>query len=75
LPYSDGYNRGIPEGYYEYFSERVAEFKYAHHIDFLPDIPNPDWMSDGNHLNIDGAEVYSRQINEFISASTGSQEY
>lgn len=68
LPYHPTYMARIKECYYDYFYETVGELKNAYHINFLSDIPRLDWMSDANHLNVDGAAIYSEKIDDIIKA-------
>ena len=66
-PYHTDYKEQIDGEYFDYFYRTIGELKNYHHIDFLSEVPPPNWMSDANHLNITGASYYSKRINEIIN--------
>lgn len=65
-PYHIKYKRQIDSAYISYFEQAVNETSWSHHINFLADTTEPSLLSDANHLNKDGSEIYSKQIKELI---------
>lgn len=72
LPYHPLYQNKIEEEYFEFFYQTISELKRYYHINFLLDIPKPDWMSDASHLNKEGAAIYSKKINEIVEVLTNN---
>jgi len=61
-PIHQYYKSHIPEIYFKNFNDIMNKNPELKHLNFLNvNIPS-DYMSDGNHLNKDGAKIYSKLI-------------
>ena len=69
-PYHSIYKDQIQKGYYDFFYETIRNLKNNYHINFLSEAPQSNLMSDANHLNKAGSQIYSKKINDNINART-----
>ena len=56
------FKQNIPQQELDKFYTIIDDFNQIHHINFFEDSINDSLMSDGNHLNINGAKFYSKLI-------------
>lgn len=66
-PYHPYYHSRVDDIYFQILRKMVNEYLALTYLNFLDTNMSTDLMSDGNHLNKRGAEIYSRQINEEIN--------
>jgi len=69
-PYHPYYLRNVDDSYFRILKNTVSEYKGVSYINYLGKEINTGWMSDGNHLNEIGSQVYSKMINDTIKALT-----
>ncbi|MFO7863237.1 MAG: hypothetical protein R6U85_04495 [Salinivirgaceae bacterium] len=69
-PYHSAYKNRISDKYFDFFHETMNHFNANQHINFLSEPPNAAWMSDANHLNVEGAAIYSKKIDQIIHERT-----
>jgi hypothetical protein len=65
-PYHKKYQSQIDSAYIAYFEQVINETSWGQHINFLNESPSPSLLSDANHLNKLGAEIYSTQIRKLM---------
>ncbi|MGB3469016.1 MAG: hypothetical protein WBA74_27270 [Cyclobacteriaceae bacterium] len=65
-PYHKNYLSQISDEYVTYFYDVIDEMQHAVHVDYLSEEPDVMWMSDANHLNETGANLYSEKINDEV---------
>lgn len=70
LPYHDEYKKQIEKKYFQIFNDAVDDLNSRSKINFLSESPDVTWMSDANHLSVDGAAIYSKKINQIITSSS-----
>ncbi len=64
LPYHPYYQSKVDNKYFQILGQTVNEYLALTYLNFLDPAMPSDLMSDGNHLNKRGAEIYSRQIDD-----------
>ena len=65
-PLHKDFKKGINNFYNDCLKDFTNSSRTKHYLDFNKENINPNLMSDGDHLNSKGAEVYSKKINEYI---------
>jgi hypothetical protein len=65
-PYHSLYKKQIEKNYFKILNQTINIIPKARYISFLKDSISPELMSDGNHLNSSGGDIYSKKINNFI---------
>ena len=61
-PYHEEFKKRIPSAYFDNLYNIKERLNNRNHINFLNNKINPNLMSDGNHLNIQGSNKYSKII-------------
>ena len=60
------YKDNIPKVFFENFKNLMKQLNVTH-LDYLNDDIKNEYMSDGNHLNIEGSTVYSKLISQIVA--------
>ena len=74
LPLHQYYKDNIPPICVENYKSIINQFE-LNHINYLSDDINNEYMSDGNHLNSDGAAIYSKVISEIVEIDMPKYTY
>jgi len=68
-PYHPYYQENVAPEYFGLLTKTISEYPDVEYINFLSPPVSADLMSDGNHLNKIGAEIYSKLMNEAVAGS------
>lgn len=66
-PYHPFYKKSIDPYYFNSLEEVLSTMKNINYINYLDYQIDPSLMSDGNHLNSKGSEIFSKMMNENIN--------
>ncbi|OFY49805.1 MAG: hypothetical protein A2W85_02440 [Bacteroidetes bacterium GWF2_41_31] len=72
LPYHQSYFNKIDSFYIQLFWHNIQTLNHVQCLNYLDDSISPSWMSDAVHLNIKGADYYSKEINDSINLDSGA---
>jgi len=70
LPYHPAYLSKIDSLYMNILNEAAGSLPNTIYINYLNQKINPNLMSDANHLNSEGADIYSKMIFDMVAART-----
>ncbi len=65
-PYHPAYLQQVEKNYFTILDKTIKELPNTTYISFLKNNISPEFMSDGNHLNSNGGDIFSKMINDSI---------
>jgi len=74
-PYHPFYMKNIHPYYTNNFKKVLNNMENTNYINYLDYQIDPILMSDGNHLNYKGSEIFSKKINERINTQMHNKDY
>jgi uncharacterized phage-associated protein len=66
-PYHQLYVEQVEKNYFDILSQTIKSMPNTKYVSFLNNKVSPELMSDGNHLNTFGGDLYSAMLNDSIS--------
>ena len=69
-PFHSLYKKKIDSLYFRTLKNTLNSLQNVKYINYLNEQTNPNWLSDANHLNSKGADIYSKMISDSIGIKT-----